>query len=59
MESMIKAMLVAAYNVGNAVVTNVVVLNQTESGTGGLALDELGGSVNVVGPLGEGCGLGA
>jgi len=59
LDSVIKAMMVCAYNVGNAVGTNVVVLNHTESGTGSLALDELGGSVNVVGPLGEGRGLGA
>lgn len=38
----------------NAVSTNVVVLDNTESGTGGLALDKLGRSVNVVSPLGEG-----
>ena len=57
--SIIEAMLVDAYNVSNAVGANVVILNQTESGTGGLGLDELGSSVNVVGPLGEGRGLGA
>jgi hypothetical protein len=55
----VEAMVVYAYNVSNAVSTNVVVLNHTESGTGGLGLDELGSSVNVVGPLGEGRSLGA
>ena len=59
LHSITKSILVCAYNVGNAVVTNVMVLNQTESGTGDLGLDELGGSVNVVGPLGEGRSLGA
>jgi hypothetical protein len=58
-DSIAKAIVVCAYNVGNAVVTNVVVLNQTESGTRGLGLDELSGSVNVVGSLGEGRSLGA
>jgi hypothetical protein len=37
----------------NAVSTNVVVLNDAESCTRGLALDELGSSVNVIGSLGE------
>ena len=55
----VEAMVVYAYNVSNAVSTNVVVLNHTESGTGGLGLDELGSSVNVVDPLGEGRSLGA
>ena len=59
MDSIVEAMVVYAYDVSNAVSTNVVVLNHTESGTGGLGLDELGSSVNVVGPLGEGRSLGA
>jgi len=59
LNSIVEAMMVCAYNVGNAVSTNVVVLNHTESGTRSLGLDELGGSVNVVGPLGEGRSLGA
>ena len=52
-------MAVNAYDVSNTVGTNVVVLNNTESGTRSLALDELSGSVNVVGSLGEGRSLGA
>jgi len=47
-------MAVNAYDVSNTIGTNVVVLNHTESGTGGLALDELGSGVKVVSPLGEG-----
>ena len=58
-DSIVEAMVVYAYDVSNAVSTNVVVLNHAESGTGSLGLDELGSSVNVVGPLGEGRGLGA
>jgi hypothetical protein len=46
-------MTVSAYNVSNTVSTNVVILNDTESGTGSLALDELRGSVNIVRSLGE------
>lgn len=59
LHSITKSILVCAYNVGNTVVTNVVVLNQTESGTRDLGLDKLGSSVDVVGSLGEGRGLGA
>ena len=41
------------YNVSDAVCSNVVVLNDTESGVGGLALHQLGCGVNIVGPLVE------
>jgi hypothetical protein len=52
--SILGATVKSAYNVSNTVSTNVVVLNNTEGSTGGLALDKLGSSVKVVSPLGEG-----
>lgn len=49
----------STYDVSNAVGTDVVVLNDTESGTRSLALDKLRSSVNVVGPLAERCAVDA
>jgi hypothetical protein len=48
-----QTIIVSTYNVSNTISTNVVVLNDTESGTGSLALDKLRSSVDVVGSLGE------
>jgi hypothetical protein len=48
-----QTIIVSTYNVSNAIGTNVVILNDTESGTGDLALDKLRSSVNVVSSLGE------
>jgi hypothetical protein len=52
--SILGATVKSAYNVSNTVSTDVVVLNNTEGSTGGLALDKLGSSVKVVSSLGEG-----
>jgi hypothetical protein len=41
------------YNVGDAVCSNIVILNDTESGIGGLALHQLGGGVDIVSALVE------
>ena len=41
------------YNVSDAICSNIVVLNDTESGIRGLALHQLGGSVDIVGALVE------
>jgi hypothetical protein len=48
-----QTIIVSTYNVSNAIGTNVVILNDTESGTRDLALDKLRSSVNVVSSLGE------
>lgn len=41
------------YNVGDTVCSDIVVLNDTESGIRGLALHQLGCGVDIVSPLVE------
>jgi hypothetical protein len=48
-----QTVIVSTYNVSNTISTNIVVLDDAESSTRSLALDELRSSVNVVGSLGE------